>query len=152
VAAQSFANPWFTQLANHFGQGISAPMLGLLQFIKSNLRWLAGGLLLAFFSSFGQTFFISQFSGEIREEFELSDGQFGLIYMAGTLASALSLVWLGKVLDHVAVTRVTFCVIICLALACIGNDDAHFADDHWQVVFCRTWPRHLTDNDGSPGW
>ncbi len=95
-------------------------MLGLFQFIQSNLRWLAGGLLLAFFSSFGQTFFISQFSGEIRAEFDLSDGQFGFIYMVGTLASAISLIWLGKVLDHVPVTRITFFVIICLALACLA--------------------------------
>ena len=32
------------------------------------------------FSSFGQTFYIAQFSGEIREAFGLSDGEFGKIY------------------------------------------------------------------------
>ncbi len=95
-------------------------MQGLYYFVKSNLRWLAGGLLLTFFSSFGQTFFISLFSGQIRSTFDLTDGQFGLIYMVSTLASALTLVWVGRVVDHVPVARVAFVVVLCLALACLG--------------------------------
>jgi sugar phosphate permease len=95
-------------------------MQGLYEFTKSNLRWLAGGLLLTVFSSFGQTFFISQFSGEIRETFQLSDGQFGIIYMAGTLASAITLVVIGRVVDRFSVSRVAFFVVVLLAFACVG--------------------------------
>lgn len=63
-------------------------MLGFFHFIKSNLRWLVGGLLLTLFSSFGQTFFIAQFNKPIRETFGLTDGQYGMLYMVATLASA----------------------------------------------------------------
>ena len=43
----------------------------ILQFFRQNSAWLAAGALLAFMSSFGQTFFISIFSGHIRAEFGL---------------------------------------------------------------------------------
>ncbi|MGY8748037.1 MAG: MFS transporter [Pirellulales bacterium] len=95
-------------------------MHGIFSFAYRNARWLLGGLLLTFFSSFGQTFFISLFSGEIRESFQLSDGEFGAIYMAGTLASAVTLVGLGKTLDRFSVSAVSLCVICALALACLG--------------------------------
>jgi predicted negative regulator of RcsB-dependent stress response len=39
----------------------------MLRFLTENLRWLATGFLLAIGSSFGQTYFISLFAGEIRE-------------------------------------------------------------------------------------
>jgi sugar phosphate permease len=95
-------------------------MRGIFKFIKSNLRWLLGGLLLTVFSSFGQTFFISQFSAQIRAAFELTDGQFGNIYMVGTLASAATLVVMGKALDRFSVASVSFFVILALALACLS--------------------------------
>ena len=81
-----------------------------------NLRWLLGGLLLTFCSSFGQTFFISLFSGQIREKFELSHGEFGTLYMIATLASATTLVFIGKVLDQHRVVHVAMGVFIGLVL------------------------------------
>ena len=51
-----------------------------MMFIRSQWRFLLFGLLLAFFSSPGQTFFISLFSAEIRSELNLSHGDFGIIY------------------------------------------------------------------------
>lgn len=95
-------------------------MQGIFSFVFQNARWLLGGLLLTFFSSFGQTFFISLFSGEIRGSFELSDGEFGAIYMAGTLASAVTLIGLGKTLDRFSISAVSLCVICALAIACLG--------------------------------
>ena len=95
-------------------------MQGIFSFAFRNARWLLGGLLLTFFSSFGQTFFISLFSGEIRESFQLSDGEFGAIYMAGTLASAVTLIGLGKTLDRFSIAVVSLCVISALAIACLG--------------------------------
>ena len=47
------------------------------------------GVLLIFSSSIGQTFFISLFSGEIRNEFNLSHGIFGTFYSVATLTSAI---------------------------------------------------------------
>ena len=73
--------------------------MNLLEFISKNFRWIAGGFLLGFGSSFGQTFFIAQFSPHLRETYGLSHGDFGSIYMMATLASAVTLVYAGKVVD-----------------------------------------------------
>ena len=87
-------------------------------FVARNARWLLGGLNLTFFSSFGQTFFIAMFASQLRTEFDLSHGQFGSVYMLGTLASAITLVFIGKVVDFHSVRNVTTAVILALALAC----------------------------------
>ncbi len=89
----------------------------MLDFAKTNARWLAGGFLLVFFSSFGQTFFISIWGAEIRADYGLSHGGLGAIYMAGTLASAMTLPFLGKLVDHASVARCVAFVIVMLAMA-----------------------------------
>jgi len=73
--------------------------------------------LLTFFSSFGQTFFIASFAGEIREQFALSHGGFGFIYMLATLASAATLIFVGPVVDRYRVAPIAMVVIASLALA-----------------------------------
>lgn len=88
-------------------------------FIKHNARWLAGGFLLTLFSSLGQTFFIGLSGEELRSKFALSDGEFGLVYMIATLASALTLPWLGRVLDIMPGWKVARFVIPTLAGACL---------------------------------
>ena len=62
----------------------------MLTFLRNNARWIAGGFLLTFFSSFGQTFFIGLSGEELRAKFDLTDGEFGLTYMVATLASAIT--------------------------------------------------------------
>ena len=62
------------------------------------------GVFLVFCSSIGQTFFISLFSGEIRSEFNISHGIFGIIYSAATLSSAIVFFWLGKLTDRFNLT------------------------------------------------
>ncbi len=86
------------------------------RFILTNTRWLVGGLLLTLCSTFGQTYFISLFSAQIREEFALTHGEFGQLYMLATLASAATLIWLGKVLDHTRIAWVAIGVFAGLAL------------------------------------
>ena len=71
----------------------------ILQFFRQNSAWLGAGVLLAFMSSFGQTFFISIFSGHIRAEFGLSHAAWGGFYSLGTTASAIVMVWLGTLSD-----------------------------------------------------
>ncbi len=88
-------------------------------FLRQNLTWLAGGILLTFCSSVGQTFFISLFAGEIRSDFELSHGEFGFLYMLATLGSAITLIWLGKIVDHVDVARLAKFWILAIAGAAI---------------------------------
>ena len=63
------------------------------------------GVLLIFSSSIGQTFFISLFSGEIRNEFNLSHGMFGIFYSVATLISAILFFWLGKFTDQFNLTH-----------------------------------------------
>ena len=88
-------------------------------FAVDNARWLGGGMVLTFFSSAGQTFFIALFAGEIRAAHALSHGDFGLIYMLATLASAATLVALGRLVDLWPVRRVATLVILVLAAACL---------------------------------
>lgn len=94
--------------------------MSFLLFLRENARWLAGGFLLTFFSSFGQTFFISLSAGDIRAEYGLSHGAFGMIYMLATLASAFTLPRFGQIVDRHSVKTVTFIVVPVLAVACVS--------------------------------
>ncbi len=91
--------------------------MSFIHFLSENARWIAGGFLLTFFSSFGQTYFISMSAGHIRAEFSLSHGEFGSIYMLATLGSALTLPHLGRIVDHVSERRVVLLIVPALALA-----------------------------------
>ena len=91
----------------------------MLGFLRENAKWIAGGFLLTFFSSFGQTFFIGLSGEELRTKFNLSDGQFGGIYMIATIGSAMTLPFLGRVLDYMPGWKVARFVIPALAAACI---------------------------------
>jgi MFS family permease len=90
-----------------------------VSFLVTNARWIAGGFLLTFFSSFGQTYFISLSAGEIRAEYGLGHGDFGLIYMLATLASAASLPQVGKIIDRISVSATVLMAAPVLALACV---------------------------------
>ena len=73
------------------------------------------GFLLAFSSNVGQTFFIALFSGEIRNDLELSHGRFGAIYSAATLGSAIVFLWLGKSTDKYDLTRLGVAALLSLS-------------------------------------
>ena len=88
-------------------------------FAVENRRLLAFGFLAAFCSSFGQTFFISLFSAEIRAEFGLSDGDFGTLYSAATLVSGFSLIWLGRKIDQLDLRLYSALVGIAFVAACL---------------------------------
>ena len=91
----------------------------MITFLRDNIRWIAGGLLLTFFSSFGQTFFIGLSGEELRSKFGLSDGEFGGLYMIATIGSAATLPFLGRTLDQMPGWKVARFVIPGLAFACI---------------------------------
>ncbi|MEC3861356.1 MFS transporter [Mesobacterium sp. TK19101] len=93
--------------------------MSLVSFLRENARWLAAGALLSFLSSFGQTFFISIFAGEIRAEFGLSHGQWGGIYTLGTSVSAAVMVWAGGLTDRYRSVSLGTIVLLALALACL---------------------------------
>lgn len=92
----------------------------MIRFLTDNWRWLATGLLLTFGSSFGQTWFISLFAGEIRAEYGLTDGQWGGLYTLATLSSALLLLSRGSLADTVPLSRLAPVVAGLFAVAALA--------------------------------
>ncbi len=86
-------------------------------FLKRNFRWIAGGFLLTYFSSFGQTFFVSGSVAEWQAAFEMSHGEFGRLYMLATLASALCLPFVGRLVDVIPEHRTILISMPILAAA-----------------------------------
>ena len=89
-------------------------------FLRQNLPFLTVGFLLTFTSSYGQTFFISIFAGEIRTAFDLSHGEWGLIYTIATTASAAGMVFAGALVDRFRVRGLAVFILFGLAAACLG--------------------------------
>lgn len=83
-------------------------------------RLLVFGFLMAFASSSGQTFFISLFSAQFREAFDLSHGGFGALYSAATLASGFLLLWAGGMIDRVDLRLFAAVVLAGLAVAALA--------------------------------
>jgi MFS family permease len=91
-----------------------------LDFLAVNRRFLAFGFAMAFFSAFGQTFFIAVFGGELRAEFALSHGEFGSLYSLATVASGVILIWAGRQIDRFPLALFSGLVCGLLALACLS--------------------------------
>ena len=84
----------------------------ITDFYIKNLRWLYIVFILTFCSAFGQTFFISLYSGEIRAAFELTHGQWGLIYSCATLSSAILILFVGGYADSSSAKSISTLVIL----------------------------------------
>ena len=93
--------------------------IGNREFILTEWRFLLFGLLMAFWSSLGQTFFISLFSRQIRAALDLSHGDFGTYYALATTASAISLIWLGKLADMMRLEKLAIFILGSLCVAAI---------------------------------
>jgi MFS family permease len=94
-------------------------MRQIAEFLCDNARWLGSAFILTFFSTIGQTSFIGGSAGHIRQEYGLSNGQWGLIFMAGTLASALTLPYLGAFVDRYPLRRIVLFIAPLLAVAAV---------------------------------
>ena len=93
--------------------------VGNREFVLIEWRFLLFGLLMAFWSSLGQTFFISLFSEQIRDALDLSHGDFGTYYALATTASAISLIWLGKLADTMRLEKLAIFILGSLCVAAI---------------------------------
>ena len=89
-------------------------------FLIRNRSLLAFGLLLTFFSSFGQTFLISLYIPELEQAFALNNTKLSSMYATATMASAFCLPWIGRLVDTIPLMRFSFGVLLGLALACLG--------------------------------
>ena len=82
--------------------------------ISLNKKVLIFGFIFTFFSSFGQSFFLGLFNPSIRNDLNISHGQFGSIYALATICSSLVLVWFGKKIDELKLFNYSLIVIFLL--------------------------------------
>ena len=87
-------------------------------FKNLNLKIIVFGFIFTFFSSFGQSFFLGIFNPSIRNELLISHGQFGTIYALATLTSSFLLIWVGKKIDDINISRFALFVILLLSFSC----------------------------------
>lgn len=87
--------------------------------LRPDLKWLASGFLLMLCSGFGQTFYVAIFAGQFKSDFSLTNGEFGVLYTLGTLASAAALTVFGHTADRFAVRWLGAGVLGGLAIASV---------------------------------
>ncbi|RED18325.1 MFS transporter [Pontivivens insulae] len=87
-----------------------------LSFFRHNARWLGAGFAMTLLSTFGQTSFIALYSSDIRETYGISHGAWGAIYMIGTLASGLLMLFAGSLTDNIRARILASGAMIGLAL------------------------------------
>ena len=86
-------------------------------FKSLSLKVIVFGFIFTFFSSFGQSFFLGLFNSSIRNELSITHGQFGSIYASATLLSSFLLIWVGKKIDDINISKFAFFVILLLSFS-----------------------------------
>ncbi|MGX1198547.1 MFS transporter [Parvibaculum sp. MBR-TMA-1.3b-4.2] len=104
----------------------------MLADLRADFRWLAAGFLLTFCSGFGQTYFIALFAGHLKADLGLSEGGFGGLYTAGTLASAALLMWAGRLADDYPIRWLGVGILSGLAVVSLGMASVSSA---WMLAF-----------------
>ena len=89
----------------------------IIDIVRSNFKIIIFGFVFTFFSCIGQSFFIGLFNSNIREELNITHGEFGAIYGIATLCSSVTLIWLGKKIDDLKLINYSFLVVIFLSFA-----------------------------------
>lgn len=94
-------------------------MKDFLGFLRSHRYLLLFGVMLTYFSSFGQTFLISLYIPEIEKLLQLTNTGISSLYAIATTASAFTLPWIGQLFDTLPLRKFTLMVIIGLIGACL---------------------------------
>ena len=89
----------------------------IIDIVRSNFKIIIFGFVFTFFSSIGQSFFIGLFNSNIREELNITHGEFGTIYGIATLCSSIALIWLGKKIDDLKLVNYSILVVFFLFFA-----------------------------------
>ena len=84
-----------------------------------------------FSSTFGQTYFIAIFAPWLKDELGLTDGGFGSLYTLGTIASAATLMWIGKFADRFRIRWLAVAVLGSLAAMSLAMS---FVPAAWLLV------------------
>ncbi len=90
------------------------------KFLLHDPKLLLYGFLIIFFANYGQTFFIALFNEDIKEIYNLSDGEFGTIYAVSTILSSLLLINFAKLIDFIDLKIYSFLITLGLLLPCLG--------------------------------
>ena len=85
--------------------------------LSLNKKIIIFGFIFTFFSSFGQSFFLGIFNPNVRNELNITNGQFGTIYAGATICSSLVLVWFGKKIDEFKLFNYSIIVISLLVFS-----------------------------------
>lgn len=93
--------------------------MNYFQLFSANRPLLLFGLLLVFFSSFGQTFVVALYIPSITQSLDISQSFFSLMYASATLLSAAALVFAGQKIDYVPLKGFTVFAVIGMILACL---------------------------------
>ncbi len=88
-----------------------------LSFLKQNFRSVLFGWILTFYSSFGQTFFISLYVPFLLRDLEMSKGVFGSYYAAATIIASGFLLRFGHLVDEQRIRTLTSRVILLLLIS-----------------------------------
>jgi MFS family permease len=94
-------------------------------FLFGNKRLLNFGFLFNFFSSFGQTFFISLFVPFWIKELRITNAAFGSMYATVTIISAFLLSFAGRFIDNMSLRRFGYLVFGGLAVAVVLLSQAY---------------------------
>jgi len=97
----------------------------IIDIVRSNFKIIIFGFVFTFFSCIGQSFFIGLFNSNIREELNITHGEFGTIYGVATLCSSITLIWLGKKIDDLKLVNYSILVVILLFFAALFFSFVH---------------------------
>jgi MFS family permease len=89
-------------------------------FMRREWRFLMFGALIMFWTSPGQTYLISLFGDQFRQDFSLSHGDFGSLYTLATLTSAVILWPAGRLIDKLRMAKFVWWVCIAMVLGTIS--------------------------------
>lgn len=105
--------------------------MNYFEFLKKYPRFVTYGLVVKFFSSPGQTFFLSMFSVYFKESLGFQEAFYNLSYSLATLLSAVTISLLGPSLDKVTSLKGTLYVGWGLIIASIL-----MGLTHWLAMWC----------------
>ena len=91
----------------------------IIDIVRSNFKIIFFGFVFTFFSCTGQSFFIGLFNYNIREELNISHGEFGTLYGIATLCSSFTLIWVGKKIDDLKLVNYALLVVIFLSFSAV---------------------------------